>query len=202
MDKVRGRDALVGAWRLISWENQAADGQVTYPMGSDPNGYVIYAADGRFSITISQRGRAEFAAGDLLSGTTEEKARAMEGFVAYAGRFSFHGDRVIHQVELSCSPTGRQRPATVGRTSRGSADPQRQPAAAGGQAPSPPPGLGAGRLISEPRLTAYVAGSTDRKVPPGGQEPSLGHHSADSPQPTGRSVAWCSAPDWSTPTPG
>jgi hypothetical protein len=104
MDKVRGRDALVGAWRLISWENQAADGQVTYPMGPDPNGYVIYAADGRFSITISQRGRAEFAAGDLLSGTTEEKARAMEGFVAYAGRYSFHGDRVVHHVELSLFP--------------------------------------------------------------------------------------------------
>ena len=48
MNKVHARDALVGAWRLVSWENQAADGQVTYPMGPDPNGYVLYAADGRF----------------------------------------------------------------------------------------------------------------------------------------------------------
>jgi hypothetical protein len=103
MNNVQARDALVGAWRLVSWENQTADGQVTYPMGTDPNGYVIYA-DGRFSITISQRGRAGFAAGDLLSGTTEEKARAMEGFVAYAGRYSFYGDRVIHHVELSLFP--------------------------------------------------------------------------------------------------
>jgi Lipocalin-like domain len=103
MNNVQARDALVGAWRLVSWENQTADGQVTYPMGTDPNGYVIYA-DGRFSITISQRGRARFAAGDLLSGTTEEKARAMEGFVAYAGRYSFYGDRVIHHVELSLFP--------------------------------------------------------------------------------------------------
>ena len=104
MDTVDARGALVGAWRLVSWENQAADGQVTYPMGPDPNGYVLYTADGRFSITISRRGRARFAAGDLLSGTTEEKARAMEGFVAYAGRYSFHGDRVIHHVELSLFP--------------------------------------------------------------------------------------------------
>ena len=101
---MRARDALVGAWRLISWENQTADGQVTYPMGTDPNGYVLYAADGRFSIIISRRGRARFAAGDLLSGTAEEKAQAMEGFVAYAGRYSFHGDRVIHHVELSLFP--------------------------------------------------------------------------------------------------
>ena len=104
MNKVHARDALVGAWRLLSWENQAVDGQVTYPMGPDPIGYVIYAADGRFSITISRRGRAGFAAGDLLSGTTQEQARAVEGFVAYAGRYSFHGDRVIHHVELSLFP--------------------------------------------------------------------------------------------------
>jgi lipocalin-like protein len=104
MDKVQAPGALIGAWRLVSWENQAADGQVSYPMGPDPIGYVIYAADGRFSIIISRRGRAGFAAGDLLSGTTEEKARAMEGFVAYAGRYSFHGDRVIHHVELSLFP--------------------------------------------------------------------------------------------------
>ena len=104
MNTVQGSDALVGAWRLLSWENQAADGQVTYPMGPDPNGYVLYTADGRFSITISRRGRAGFAAGDLLSGTAEEKARAMEGFVAYAGRYSFDGDRVVHHVELSLFP--------------------------------------------------------------------------------------------------
>jgi hypothetical protein len=104
MNKVQARDALVGAWRLVSWENQAADGQVTYPMGPDPIGYVPYAADGRFSVTISRRDRAGFAAGDLLSGTTQEQARAVEGFVAYAGRYSFHGDRVIHHVELSLFP--------------------------------------------------------------------------------------------------
>jgi hypothetical protein len=104
MNKVHVRDALVGAWRLLSWENQAADGQITYPMGPDPIGYVIYAADGRFSVTISRRGRAGFVAGDLLGGTIEEKARAVEDFVAYAGRYSFHGDRVVHHVELSLFP--------------------------------------------------------------------------------------------------
>jgi hypothetical protein len=104
MDKVHARGALVGAWQLLSWENRAADGQITYPMGADALGYLLYTADGRFSVTISRRGRAGFAAGDLLSGTTEEQARAVEGFVAYAGRYSFHGDRVIHHVELSLFP--------------------------------------------------------------------------------------------------
>ena len=78
--------------------------QVTYPMGSDALGSLLYTGSGRFSVTISRRGRAGFAAGDLLSGTTEEQARAVEGFVAYAGRYSVHGDRVVHHVELSLFP--------------------------------------------------------------------------------------------------
>jgi hypothetical protein len=104
MNEVHAADALVGAWRLVSWENRAADGQVTYPMGPDALGSLLYTADGRFSVTISRVGRAPFAAGDLLGGGTEEKARAVEGFVAYAGRYSFQGDRVIHHVELSLFP--------------------------------------------------------------------------------------------------
>jgi hypothetical protein len=101
MNDRQAHTALVGAWRLISWENRAADGQVTYPMGTDALGYLLYTAEHRFAVMISRTGRARFAASDLLSGTTEEKARAGEGFVAYAGRYSFHGDHVVHHVELS-----------------------------------------------------------------------------------------------------
>jgi hypothetical protein len=115
VSNVHGHEALVGAWQLLSWENQAADGQVTYPMGTDALGSLLYTADGRFSVTISRRGRAGFAAGDLLGGTTEEKARVVEGYVAYAGRYSFHGDRVIHHVELSLFPTGSE-PTNSGRS--------------------------------------------------------------------------------------
>jgi hypothetical protein len=79
MDELQARDALGGAWRLVSWENQAADGQLTQPMGPDALGYLLYSADGCFSVTISRPGRPGFAAGDLLGGTIQEQARAVEG---------------------------------------------------------------------------------------------------------------------------
>jgi hypothetical protein len=104
VSNVHGHEALVGAWKLLSWENRADDGQVTYPMGPDALGSLLYTADNRFSVMISRAGRARFTAGDLLGGTTEEQARAVEGFVAYAGRYTFHGDRVVHHVELSLFP--------------------------------------------------------------------------------------------------
>jgi hypothetical protein len=118
---VQGSDALVGAWRLVSWENRAADGEVTYPMGTDA------------------------LAGDLLGGTTEEQARAVQGFVAYAGRYGFLGDRVIHHVELSLFPNwvGSNQERWVelaGRRLTLSAS----PVLLGGQAAGAPAGLGAG----------------------------------------------------------
>ena len=44
MINVHGREALVGAWQLLSWENRAADGQVTYPMGTDALGSLFDTA--------------------------------------------------------------------------------------------------------------------------------------------------------------
>jgi hypothetical protein len=104
MSNEHARDPLVGAWRLISWENQAADGRVTYPMGTDALGYLTYTGDSRFLVMISRADRPRFAANDLFGGTMQEQAQAVEGFVAYAGRYSFHGDRVVHLVELSLLP--------------------------------------------------------------------------------------------------
>ena len=76
MHQVHAADALVGGWRLVSWENRAADDQVTYPMGANALGYLLYTGDGRFSVTISQVGRALFAAGDPTAGSARWSSRA------------------------------------------------------------------------------------------------------------------------------
>ena len=95
---------LVGTWRLVSWENQDGAGQITLPVGHDPQGYIIYTADGYVSVQIMTARRQRFAADDLLQGTSDEKARAAETFIAYAGRYELAGDTVIHHIELSLFP--------------------------------------------------------------------------------------------------
>jgi hypothetical protein len=141
---VDGERPLVGAWRLVSWENRAADGRVSYPMGADAHGYLIYTADRRFSVTISRTDRAGFTGGDLLGGTVQEKAEAVEGFVAYAGWYTFDGDHVVHHVELSLfSQLGRHRSAAVRGAVSGHVNPQRQPPVNGRQVAGPASGLGA-----------------------------------------------------------
>jgi hypothetical protein len=95
---------LVGTWRLISWENRDVDGDIVYPLGEDAVGYIMYNEDGYTFVAIMRSDRAEFAVGDLLSGSIEEKAYAAGTYVSYCGRYEFRGDTVIHQVKLSLFP--------------------------------------------------------------------------------------------------
>jgi hypothetical protein len=95
---------LIGTWRLVAWENRSVDGQISYPLGKDAVGYIMYNQDGYMFAAIMGPNRLKFAADDLLSGTTEEEAEAEETYVSYCGRYEFQGDTVVHHVELSLFP--------------------------------------------------------------------------------------------------
>jgi Lipocalin-like domain len=98
------RDALVGTWKLVLWENRSADGRITYPLGKDAEGLIMYGDDGYMFVAIMRACRAPFGAGDLLGGSAEEKAQAAETYISYCGRYDVKGDRVVHHVELSLFP--------------------------------------------------------------------------------------------------
>jgi hypothetical protein len=96
---------LIGTWRLVSWENRSLlDGQISYPLGKDAAGYIMYNQDGYMFVAIMGPNRLKFAANDLLSGTPEEEAQAEETYVSYCGQYDFDGDKVVHHVELSLFP--------------------------------------------------------------------------------------------------
>src|SRR5579864_6406473 len=97
----RGRGGMaqnpfVGTWRLVSWENRAAGGRVSHPLGRDLSGYILYTADGHMSVAIAAAGRPRFATGDLLGGTEEERALAAKTYVSYAGTYEIGDGEIIH----------------------------------------------------------------------------------------------------------
>jgi hypothetical protein len=70
---------LIGTWRLVSWENRRVeDDEVSYPLGKDAEGYIMYNPDGYMFVAIMSPYCIKFAGGDLLSGTREEEAKAEE----------------------------------------------------------------------------------------------------------------------------
>jgi hypothetical protein len=96
---------LIGTWRLISWQNRSLlDGEVSYPLGKDAVGYIMYGQDRYMSVAIMRPDRPKFATGDLLSGGAEERAQAAGTYVSYCGQYEFRADTVVHRVELGLFP--------------------------------------------------------------------------------------------------
>jgi len=101
---VNSSNRFVGAWHLISWETRSLEGEVSYPVGHDTVGYIIYSATGYMSVAIMFAQRQFFAAGDLLAGSQEERAAAAATYVSYAGRYETLEDKVVHYIEVSLFP--------------------------------------------------------------------------------------------------
>jgi hypothetical protein len=97
-------DSLVGTWKLISYSLVDENGVETKPWGTDVQGLLIYSADGFMSANLMHNGRKSFAASDLRLGTTEEKASAADGYIAYAGPYTSERGSVTHHVQVSLFP--------------------------------------------------------------------------------------------------
>ncbi|MGA9977307.1 MAG: lipocalin-like domain-containing protein [Candidatus Sulfotelmatobacter sp.] len=91
-------DKLVGTWKLVSASNTTSSGERNEsPFGTRPVGFLTYV-DGRVTALISYDGRKALSVG---GGDLEEQAEAFKTFLAYTGRYTFNGDKVIHHVEIS-----------------------------------------------------------------------------------------------------
>src|SRR6266705_3490756 len=90
-------DRLAGTWKLVSVSSSTASGERNdTPFGPSPAGFLTYTQDGRMTAMISYGGRKRLSSSDSLSAPAEEQAEAFRTFVAYAGRYTLNGDKVIH----------------------------------------------------------------------------------------------------------
>ena len=94
---------LIGAWRLVTYEAHAGD-EVSYPLGEDASGFIMYTPDGYMAVLLMAAGRTNFASDDILGGTDEEKLAAAGTFISYGGAYEFLGDRVVHRIETAFYP--------------------------------------------------------------------------------------------------
>ncbi|HVP20762.1 MAG TPA: lipocalin-like domain-containing protein [Anaerolineaceae bacterium] len=97
---------IIGEWKLISFETHTGSGDVSYPFGEDPQGCIIYAESGRFSVQLMRTNRPHFASGDQLKGTVGEIEANYQGCIAYYGSYTIDRDGgfLVHHVEGSLFP--------------------------------------------------------------------------------------------------
>lgn len=96
------KDSLVGTWKLVSvssWTNKGNINKSAH--GQNPSGLLTYTSEGRMMVVIAEDGRKPLSVADRISAPPEERAQAFSTFHAYAGRYTFTGDKVIHHVEVA-----------------------------------------------------------------------------------------------------
>jgi Lipocalin-like domain len=82
------QDALIGVWRLVSYQAQDVDGKISYPLGKNLLGLLYYVRQGFMSVQVMRSHRPKYGSDDLQFSSVEETAAAGSGYIAYAGRFS------------------------------------------------------------------------------------------------------------------
>jgi len=103
-----GKEAVLGAWRLISIEGVGPDGQrKTGPwMGENPVGLIIYHPTGYMSVQFMRDPRPTLASDNPRNATPEEIKTAYFGYYAYFGTYEVNEKEefVIHHIQGSLFP--------------------------------------------------------------------------------------------------
>jgi hypothetical protein len=80
-------EELTGTWTLVSVDNIYPDGSKVHPYGDNPQGLLIFDAQGNYAIQIYKALRTQVASGDKNKSTPEENAAMVQGSNAHFGRY-------------------------------------------------------------------------------------------------------------------
>lgn len=94
---------LAGHWQLVSFTERRESGEVFDVFGPEPRGFLHYSESGRMSVLFAAANRLPFS-GPWSAVTDRQKAACYDAIVAYSGRYTDHGDRVVHHVEVCWIP--------------------------------------------------------------------------------------------------
>ena len=88
-EKVKvSKKQLVGTWAYTSVQLERADGSKVEPWGPNPNGTLIFTANGRYALQLARTDLRKFASKDRMKGTPEENQAVVHGSIAYFGTYT------------------------------------------------------------------------------------------------------------------
>lgn len=100
-------DHISGGWELVSYATQDDwGGPVTFPLGRDAVGLIMYTHDGYMSAQLMRLDRPDYDQPDTAGGTDAQQAAAAAGYLAYSGPYVVDEDTGIvhHEVVVSLLP--------------------------------------------------------------------------------------------------
>lgn len=95
---------IVGSWHLTSWRQVNERGEISFPLGADAVGLLIYSADGNMAVQMTANNRQMLKTKDPLSGEAQDLAKAYSTCLAYFGAYQVDRDYIIHKIAQSLYP--------------------------------------------------------------------------------------------------
>jgi hypothetical protein len=99
------RQALLGTWRLISYQAVDVDGTVATPFGDNPQGYLVYTPDGHVLAQAATRAQRVWPPRPDLLDLPLPQRLAEQGLVGYCGTYEVRDSQVIHHREFGLEPS-------------------------------------------------------------------------------------------------
>jgi hypothetical protein len=96
--------SVAGSWKLVAWRRLVDGGAITYQLGEDATGMLIYTADGKMAVQMLAANRPSIATSDALGGDVQDRAAAYSTCLAYFGSYEVQGDSVVHRVDGALFP--------------------------------------------------------------------------------------------------
>ncbi|MEP6963042.1 MAG: lipocalin-like domain-containing protein [Acidobacteriota bacterium] len=83
------RSNIVGVWKLVSFEQNEPDGNISMPYGEKPAGRLTFDNAGRISVFVMKEGRVASvnSTGAIATAPVEDLRQIADGFLAYYGSF-------------------------------------------------------------------------------------------------------------------
>lgn len=98
------REKLLGTWKIVSMVSKSTTGEISYPFGQDPVGYITFTEDDFVFLTVTTSDRPNFQKPDRLGASLEEKARALDTCSAYSGTYSVEGELLFMNILCGSFP--------------------------------------------------------------------------------------------------
>lgn len=95
---------IVGTWKLVAWRRIEGADNVSYPLGPDAVGMLIYTSEATMAVQITAAGRPQIATSDALGGDVNDRAQAYSTCLAYFGAYEMQGETIVHHIESSLFP--------------------------------------------------------------------------------------------------
>ena len=113
------KDQVVGAWTLLLADNIKDDGTHVPSYGPNPEGLLVFTADGHYALQIVRYGRPAFASKNRMAGTADENKAAVQGMISHFGTYAVDeaGKSLTLRIAASSFPnwdgTVQKRPLTA-----------------------------------------------------------------------------------------